>query len=242
MTATRAREEHKLLNFSEWSFDNLIEQLPASFPANWGRYRDYTFEERDETSLPLTLLQEGRLLYVQITDDHWIADLAATCHSIWDKETPNYRKPLRLDRMVYLIYHWVNRTNSVSKKNLLRAWKDMQAAILLWAIQLRSENNMKRYLGLYPFAYLGEVLTIKGLTIKGLTIKDTTIKDASGHLCNWITYEADDWYCKITIKGGERIGFLFAWTQLVERPELISLAGKMSGLHQDLLQALPDFA
>ena len=135
--APMEQSEHKVLDLSKRSFESLIQQLPATFPADWGQRAD-PFKARNVSNLPLILHWDGHQLLVQITGSSWIADLKANCDSVWSKEAENCQYTLRLDKMAVLIYHWVDRTASISKGTLFGAWRDIKVVLLLWAISYRA--------------------------------------------------------------------------------------------------------
>ena len=213
--------KHKLLDLSKWSFDTLTQQLPATFPADWGHRGDLS-KESNQSNLPLILYWDGRQLLVQITDDSWMAVLKASCDPVWRRELEHSQKGLRLDKMVLLIYQLLDRTILGSKETLYRVWRDMKAVLLLWAIGYRTQNMMEAYYMLFPVACIGELVTIN--------------KGVQGHLCNWRPQEGIKWRCEISQVGAMR-SIKIPWQELIEIPDYVRSTGEMGKSLQELFKA-----
>ncbi|KAK5043532.1 hypothetical protein LTR84_011434 [Exophiala bonariae] len=213
--------KHKLLDLSKWSFDALTQQLPATFPADWGQ-RGGLSVGSNKSNLPLTLCWDGRELLIQITDDSWMAEVKESCDPAWRSVLEHSQNGVRLDKMVLLIYQLLDRTNIGSKETLYGVWRDMKAVLLLWAIGHRNRNMMEAYYMLFPVAYIGELVTIN--------------KGVQGYLCNWSPQERTKWGCKISQQGMMMV-FEIPWHELVKIPNYVQSAGEMGKLLKELLEA-----
>jgi hypothetical protein len=216
-----AQPKHKLLDLSTWSFDALTQQLPAAFPADWGQ-RSGPSMGSHKSILPLTLCWDGRELLIQIMDDSWMVELKKSCGPAGHGVLEHSQNRVRLDKMVLLIYQLLDRTNICNKETLYGVWRDMKAVLLLWAIGYRTQNMMEAYHMLFPFAYIGELVTIN--------------KGVQGYLCNWSPQEGIKWDCKIS-QQGMMLAVEIPWQELLKIPHYVQSTGEMGKLLGELLTA-----
>ncbi|KAK5042851.1 hypothetical protein LTR84_012444 [Exophiala bonariae] len=211
---------HKFLDLSKWSFDALTQQLPATFPADWG-HRGDPFDPSNQPRLPLVLDWDGRQLLVQVTDDSWMIPLKASCDPVWRTELEHGQKWLRLDKMVLLIYQLLDKAQLGSKEALYGVWRDMKAVLLLWAINYRIQNMMEAYYMLFPVACIGELVTIN--------------KGVQGYLCKWRPQPRIIWSCEISQAGSMRVVEI-PWQELIDIPTCVRFTGEMGSLLGELFK------
>lgn len=166
---------HRILDLSKGSFGSLIPQLPAVFPTHWGNRS----MESNEPKLPLVLCWDGDQLLVQITDDKWMTHLEEGCDSDWCTKLEHSQKSLPLNRMVILIHQLLSRM-SAEKNALYGVWRNMQAALLLWAIEFRTHNMIEEYYTLFPVACIGECVTISKTELMTINTKDMVAVNEGG--------------------------------------------------------------
>lgn len=223
-SSTTERPQCKPLDLHNPSFQNLIEQLPASFPAEQSMYHS---KHPSKFNMPFILRWEHNLLLVEVTAEDWVAYLKSICSSIWNEKPEDGQYKLRLDEMVTVMYQCLDRSTLVDKTVLYDAWIDMKFTLLLWALDYRARNMMKSYVMTYPTACIGEPVVMK---------YSSSSAKVHGHLCKWSPQEVGQWDGEIAIAGQIEV-VKFSTDRLINEPGCLLFDGDIGKLHQTLVQA-----
>ncbi|OAP54132.1 hypothetical protein AYL99_11667 [Fonsecaea erecta] len=206
--------EYKSLSLQDASFENVIQQLPASLPADWGPY--------NRSQQRLILFSDGERLMVRVTDAEWITSLTAS-DSTYRNQFEGPQHEFRLEEMVMLMYHCMGRQGFTNTEGF-RVWKELKVALLLWALSCREYSMIEHYRLIYPIACIGERVAVLNAS--------TLVTQVTGYLCRWVLLKEGEWQGDISVDGKMQ-SFKFGTTPS-RSPDRLSFEGEIGRLHQAL--------